>query len=263
MKTLACATLRCGAVRLLSVLLFILLLQSCAKNALVTPPAAGLSVIPTPATVLPVRTILVQPFKSFVTTYNVPLTNTNDAITLGSGVFSVPTNPEQYQNAEVGFAFRSNRQGSAIGLGLMLPANGYAHTVTLWDSATQEVLARVSVTESNGAFTYTNLTRAIVILANHGYVVGYNTLAIGNPLDTYSAGNEFYLVNGIYVDGGLGRDLPLVPFTQEFITVEKTFVYNYGINEPPANLFPPAADWSSSPNGFFGLSDITFSTPEL
>jgi hypothetical protein len=89
-------------------------------------------------------------------------------------------------------------------------------------------------------------------------VVGFNTLATGNTINTYSPGNWIYLVNGIYVDGGLGNDLPLFPFREGTITVENGFSYNYGDGQVPANLFPPSPTWNDQPNGFPGLCDVAF-----
>jgi hypothetical protein len=191
---------------------------------------------------------------------HVPLTNTNLAIGLVSASLDEDTRTGfVYNQAEVGFAFRSSVSGTAIGLGTMLPAAGFIHTITLWDSATQTILASINVTgASRGAFTYADFPTTVTLQAGHGYVVGYNTLAIGNPLNTYSPGNSIFGINGIYVDGGQGSDLPLLPFTEGTITVENAFLYNYGNGRAPANLFPAAATWNDEANGFIGLCDIAF-----
>jgi hypothetical protein len=263
MYTLLRATFR-RLVRLLPALsfvfLFAALLQGCVKDSFtISPiPFPGPSPFPPhPINLYPTQT----PFQAFVTKYNVPITNTSETIGLSSGTFDSYTRSGTfvYFGAELGFAFRSSVAGTALGLGTLLPATGFAHTVTLWDSATQVVLATATVTgQSASVFTYADFASTVPIQANHGYVVGYNNLAIGIPVDTFSTGNEIYLVSGILVDGGQGSNLPLFPFTEGTITVENAFEYLYGDGQPPAILFPAAANWSSQPNGFFGLCDIAF-----
>jgi hypothetical protein len=242
------------------VLLFAGLLQGCVKDSFVISPVP--TPIPTPVPIHPINYYPTQtPFQAFVTKYDVPFTNTSESIGLSAGDFDTYTRSGTlvYSAAELGFAFRSSVSGTILGLGTMLPATGFAHTVTLWDSATQLVLATATVTnQSPSIFTYADFSATVPIHADHGYVVGYNTMAIGNPVNSSSTGNDFYLVNGIYVDGGQGSDLALFPFTEGSITVENAFEFNYGDGEPPANLFPAASNWSSQANGFFGLCDIAF-----
>ena len=241
------------------VLLFGALLQGCVKDSFVISPPIP---IPTPIPIHPINYYPLQtPFQAFVTRYNVPITNTSESIGLSAGDFDQETRSGTfiYSAAELGFAFRSSVAGTMLGLGTLLPATGFAHTVTLWDSATQIVLATATVTnQSASVFTYTDFAATVPIQANHGYVVGYNTLAIGNPVNSSSNGNDIYLVSGIFVDGGQSSDLALFPFTEGTITVENAFEFNYGDGQPPADLFPTASNWSSQANGFFGLCDIAF-----
>jgi hypothetical protein len=264
MNTLLPTTFRRRQTRLLSALtlafLFTVLLQSCAKDSMVISPSPV--PIPTPIPIHPINYYPTQtPFQAFVTKYNVPITNTSETIGLSSGDFDTYTRSGifVYTAAELGFAFRSSVAGTVLGLGTMLPATGFAHKVTLWDSATQTVLATASVTgQSVSVFTYADFGATVPIQANHGYVVGYNTLAVGNAVNSFSTGNEIYLVNGILVDGGQGSNLPLFPFTEGTITIENAFENNYGDGQPPADLFPTASNWSTQANGFFGLCDIAF-----
>lgn len=263
MNTLPLPTF-CRLVRLLPrlsiVFLIAVLLQGCAKDSFTIspvpfPPPSPFP--PHPINLYPTQT----PFQAFVTKYNVPVTNTSESIVFTKVDFGLYTRSGTliYDEAELGFAFRTSVSGSIIGLGTMLPATGYAHTVTLWDSATQVVLATTTVTgQSASAFTYEDFASIVPIQANHGYVVGYNTLAIGIPVDTFSTGNYSYLIDGIYVDGGQGNNIPLFPFTEGTITVENAFEFNYGDGQPPANLFPAASNWATPGNGFFGLCDIAF-----
>jgi hypothetical protein len=242
------------------VFLFAALLQGCAKDSFTLSPLpfpAPSPFPPHPINLYPTQT----PFQAFVTKYNVPVTNTSESIWLTVGDFGTYTRSGTlvYYEAELGFAFRTSVAGSILGLGTLLPATGFAHTVTLWDSATQVALATTTVTgQSASVFTYTDFASTVPIQANHGYVVGYNTLAIGIPVDTFSTGNDFYLVDGILVDGGQGSNIPLFPFTEGTITVENAFKFNYGDGQPPANLFPTASNWGTPGNGFFGLCDIAF-----
>jgi hypothetical protein len=242
------------------VFVFAGLLQGCAKDSFTLSPVpfpAPSPFPPHPINLYPTQT----PFQAFVTKYNVPVTTTSESIWFSTVDFGTYTRSGTliYSEAELGFAFRSSVAGTALGLGTMLPATGYAHTVTLWDSATQVVLATATVTgQSASVFTYSNFAATVAIQANHGYVVGYNTLAIGIPLDTFSTGNDFYLVDGILVDGGQGNNIPLFPFTEGAITVENAFSLKYGDGQPPTNLFPAASDWGTPGNGFFGLCDIAF-----
>jgi hypothetical protein len=245
---------------LLPALTLALLLQGCAKDSMVISP--GPIPIPTPIPIHPINFYPIQePLQAFVTKYNIPITSTSESIGLTTGYFDTYTRSGavEYNAAELGFAFRSSVSGTILGLGTLLPATGFAHTVTLWDSATQTVLATASVTGQSGSvFTYTDFATSVAIRADHGYVVGYNTLANGNPLNSYSTGNAFYVVTGILVDGGQGSDIPLTPFTTGTITVENTFENNYGDGQPPTNLFPTASDWIGQNVGFFGLCDIAF-----
>jgi hypothetical protein len=250
---------RRNVLRVLPAFLLAFLFQACTKESFVTSP------IPTPIPIpIPIRPINLYPtqtpFKTFITKYNIPITETNSAIGLTAVDFGLDTRSGMiYDQAEVGFAFRSSVAGVVNALGTMLPASGFIHTVTLWDSATQTVLANANVTsQSTSTFTYVDFSTTVPIQANHGYVVGFNTLAMGNPANTYSPGNSLYAVNGLFVDGGQARDLPLFPFTTGTITVENGFSYNYGDGRPPANLFPASSTWNDQPNGFVGLCDVAF-----
>jgi hypothetical protein len=263
MNTLPRATRR--LVRLLSnlsvILLFAALIPSCAKDGLaVSPVTVALPIAnQTPMIIPPIHPILPQePVQAFITTYNVPLTSNDEALGL-----ALAAGLGYGDNAEIGFAFRSSVAGSIIGLGTLLPSTHFSHTVTLWDSATQVKLATIAVpNNSTTVFTYAAFAAAVSIQANHAYIVGFNSLAIGNTmLNENSPGNWFYSPQGLFVDGGLGSDLPLLPFREGNITVENAFAYDYGTIRVPVNLFPPASSWNGQPNGFFGLCDIEFAVP--
>jgi hypothetical protein len=253
------SAIRRNVLRVLPAFLLAFLFQACSKDALITSPLP--TPIPLPIPIHPINFYLTQtPFQAFITKYDIAMTNTNLTIGLTSAGLDQDTRTGFiYNQAEIGFAFRSSVAGTVNGLGTMLPATGFIHTVTLWDSATQTILAGINVTsESTAKFTYADFATGVPIQANHGYVVGYNTLAIGNAINTYSPGNSIFGVNGIFVDRGAGTNLPILPFTEGTITVENTFFYNYGDGRAPADLFPAASTWNGQPNGFPGLCDIAF-----
>jgi hypothetical protein len=161
------------------VLLFAGLLQGCVKDSFVISPVP--TPIPTPVPIHPINYYPTQtPFQAFVTKYDVPFTNTSESIGLSAGDFDTYTRSGTlvYSAAELGFAFRSSVSGTILGLGTMLPATGFAHTVTLWDSATQLVLATATVTnQSPSIFTYADFSATVPIQADHGYVVGSMSMA--------------------------------------------------------------------------------------
>ena len=267
MNTLRHATRRSRLARLLSnlslILLFTTLIPGCAKDGLAVSPVTAAVPIAnqTPMIIPPIHPVLPQePFQAFVTTYNVPPTNTNVPISLqaewyGEGI--------PYDNAEQGFSFRSSAAGNIIGLGIMMPVSGYSHTVLLWDSATQVILATAVVKGIDSAFTYTSLTTSVPIQANHAYVVGYSTLAIGNTPGQFSKGNEFYGIQGFLVDRGEGLSIPMLPFREGNITVEDAVSDNYGSGAVPANPFPIPACWAPPGQSrlILGICDIEFAIP--
>jgi hypothetical protein len=203
----------------------------------------------------------VTPMQAFITKYNIPLTPTDTALFLPAVDFYGIPDQGQYDQAELGYAFRTSAVGFVFELGTLLPDSGFIHTVTLWDSATQSVLAQLTVTNLSGsAFTYAGLdsSTAILLQANHGYVIGLNSTAVGNPVNSSSVGNNVYAPNGLFVDQGAGSDISLLPFTEGPITVERGFIYNYGYQAQPASFFPPSSSWQSQDNGFLGICDFGF-----
>ena len=164
--------------------------------------------------------------------------------------------------AEVGYAFRCSVAGAVTSLGVLLPTTGFQHTVTLWDSTTGQVLAQTNVPSINGGkWTYVSLALAgqsVVIQPDHGYIVGFNSLAVGNPINTFNAGNEIYILDGIYTGGGAGPKLPILPFTRGPITFENYYLVNYD-TPVPMPIFPPTAASAFSSNfDVPGVCDIGF-----
>lgn len=165
--------------------------------------------------------------------------------------------------AEIAYAFRTSAPAAVTSLALLLPAAGYSHTVTLWDSATGAVLAQTSVPSlDSGHWTSVSLAlmnQAVPILPGKGYIVGYNTLAIGGTLDTYSPGNNLYLLYGIY-DFSQGPDKstfrPIMPFTEGLISFEGIWQNNY--DEPLRIASPGVTPATNYVNGVPGVIDIGY-----
>jgi hypothetical protein len=207
------------------------------------------------------NTPTVTPMQAFITKYDIPATPTDTATALlPVDMYGIP-NKGEYNQAEFGFAFRTSTPGVVFELGTLLPDSGFIHTVTLWDSATQTILARTDVINlSKISFSYTGLDSSTVVTlqANHGYVIGLNSTAVGNPVNSASVGNMIYAPQPLLVDQGQGNTIFLCPFTEGPITVERGFIYNYGYQAQPSVFFPPASSWSSQDNGFLGLCDFGF-----
>jgi hypothetical protein len=232
------------ALQLVSVFLFSFVFQACLKLQ------------PDP---FPITTV--TPMQAFITKYNIPLSPTDTALFLTAVDFFGIPDQGQYDQAELGYAFRTSAAGVVFELGTLLPSPGFVHTVTIWDSATQTVLGPLNVTNlSSSSFAYAGLdsSTAILLQANHGYVIGVNSTAVGNPVNSSSVGNNVYAPNGLYVDQGAGSDISLLPFTEGTITVERGFIYNYGFQAQPASFFPPPSSWQSQDNGFLGICDFGF-----
>lgn len=166
--------------------------------------------------------------------------------------------------AEIAYPFHSTTAGAITSLGIMLPSKGFSHTVTLWDAASQQVLAQANVPSlDSGKFTYVSLAlanQAVVIQPNHEYIVGFNSLAIGNSLNTASPGNGIYILDGIYdfSNPQNSSKLPILPFTVGPITFEGYYVFNY---DTPISLPPfPGSGFLNIYSAFDvpGVCDIGF-----
>ncbi len=147
-----------------------------------------------------------------------------------------------------------------------MPTTGVQHNVALWDSASGQVLAVAQVPSlDSGQWTYLSLVptnQEVIIQANHGYIVGFNSLAIGDQINVPNTNNGVYFFDGIYTNniaggGGVGK-VPIVPFTEGPITYENYYTAYY--DDP--NARPPYPGTSfSNPFGAFdlpGVCDIGF-----
>lgn len=222
-------------------------------------------IIPVPPPIGVIQSLEQTPFKSYTDSL-FGLSSTGTILTIVAVALNDNSLPgssgQDLGQAEIGYAFRSSSDGAITSLGVLLPTTGFKHTVTLWDSATGQVLAQADVpTLTGGKWTYVSLAlagQAVPIVANHGYIVGFNSLAVGNPIGTFSPGNKIYILDGIYTLGGGGPKIPIIAFTKGPITFENqyTVLYNTPISNP---IFPPSG--SVGATGLFdvpGVCDIGF-----
>jgi len=221
--------------------------------------------IPIPPPIGVIQSLEQTPFKTYTDSL-FGLSSTGTILTISSVGLNDNSKPgssgESLGQAEIGYAFRLSVDGAITSLGVLLPATGFKHTVTLWDSATGQVLAQTDVpTITGGKWTYVSLAfagQAVPVVPNHGYIVGFNSLAVGNSIGTYSTGNDIYILDGIYTLGGGGPKIPIVPFTKGPVTFENYYLVGY--DTPITNpIFPPSA--SSAGFGPFdvpGVCDIGF-----
>lgn len=178
-------------------------------------------------------------------------------ITVGSN-FGAPS------QAELALAFRTSQLAHLTSLALLLPASGFTHTVTVWDSASGTVLAQINVPSLNaGHWTSVSLAavnKAIALIPGRGYIVGYNSLAIGSTINSASPGNQLFNWDGIFYvndNGGKGETLPILPFTKGVITFEAGWEMDYytSITTP---IFPGKKSPNESPQSLYGMVDIGY-----
>jgi hypothetical protein len=240
--------------------ILVMLASSCSKLGQIIP-------IPPPGVI---QSLEQTPFKSYTdsllalsVTNNVGSILTISAVALNDNTQHGSAGQDLGQ-AEIGYAFRSTVAGAVTSLGVLLPSTGYNHTVTLWDSASGQVLAQTDVpTLTGGKWTYVSLAlqnQAVVIQPNHGYIVGFNSLAVGNAIETANPGNSIYLLDGIYQFFGSGASakVPIIPFTRGPVTFENYYLipYNTPITQP---VFPPSGSSQFSSNfDVPGVCDIGF-----
>jgi hypothetical protein len=234
--------------RLVPVIFFALLLVSCNK----------ITGLPIPGGAIPFG--IVTPVRQYINTYNIGFSQTQPYLDLSTGGFddAIP-NGTTYQQAEIGIAFRTSVPGVVFELGIWLPDSSYVHTVTLWDSATQTILAQKNVYNYGKNFSYDTLSpnELVTLQPNHGYVLGVNSLALGNPLNAFNAGNEIFFTAGLTdFNPAASPNTPATPMTEGPITVETGFIYNYGILPTPSNPFPPV--FNNNSGGLTGLCDFGF-----
>jgi hypothetical protein len=102
------------------------------------------------------------------------------------------------------------------------------------------------------------VNQEVIIQPNHGYIVGFNSLAIGSTINTLNRNNAIYILDGIYINGPLEGKAPIVPFTSGPITFENYYLdyYDNPFNPPPF----PGTFFSNTIGAFDvpGVCDIGF-----
>jgi hypothetical protein len=150
---------------------------------------------------------------------------------------------------ELGYTFVASDTGTVYEIGIRLPDSGNTYTVTLWDAATQAVLARKNIeVNSPSGFAYYDLSSTneqVSIAANHTYVISVNT----NPVNTPPAGKATDY--NIY-DIERTDQANIFPMTEGYITYQ--YEYTQASYTP---TFP--GQLSVYQNFLNGIVDIGFS----
>ncbi|MFL5742150.1 MAG: hypothetical protein ACJ75B_18145 [Flavisolibacter sp.] len=237
--------------RVPAILCLILFCQSCYRDpSFLHPPVH-----------FPIQILEQTPLKSFLDSING--LGSSVQLTIQSVTINNPFIPhaEVPGQAVIGYSFRSSVAGKVTSLGIRLPARAFSHTVSLWDSVTRQILAQADVPSlDSGKFTYVSLSflnRAVDIQPDHPYIVGFNSLANGSALNTYSSGNNIYSLNGIYHFFQGGNSLtPIIPFTKGAISFESYYYlpYNSILSLPS----PAEVQAITNTNLVSGLCDIGF-----
>ncbi len=149
---------------------------------------------------------------SMVNPFNQYLQHTGDTIKITVDNASFPI--------ELGYTFTASDTGTVYEIGIRLPDSGNTYTVTLWDGATQAVLARENIkVNSPTGFSYYDLTSTnaqVSIAANHTYVISVNT----NPVNLPPAGKA---VDYNIYDITRTDQANIFPMTEGYIT----YLYEY------------------------------------
>jgi hypothetical protein len=241
---------------LVALLLLLLLGSSCYKYN------------PLPPGVVDSLKLLEQhPFESYLDSLEALTINTDSElvtyIPVGINDPNLKEDDSSTGQQEIAYAFRSSVGGLINQLGVYVPFGGYTHTVTVWDSATGEVVSQANVASASPGWSFTDLVsigQEATILPDHGYIVGFNSDAVGVPINTVSQGNEVYLIDGIYdfksnpPPGGI----PMIPFTWQSITYEGFYAVSYD-TPISAPIFPGKSSIETHDiTGFVGGCDIGF-----
>jgi|HubBroStandDraft_1064217.scaffolds.fasta_scaffold96914_4 hypothetical protein len=231
-------------------------ITSCSKVPIVNPPI--------PITVL--HTLEQFPFQAYLDSIQALAPGIEFMINAGELQDPKVQHAEVPGQCESAFAFRSSTSGAVTSLGVLEPSTGYVHEVTLWDSATGQVLADTWVKSlDSGHWTYYSLAlfgEEVPIQANHGYIVGFNTLAVGSEVGDASVGNDIYVLYGPWdyrdYPGTAPGFLPIYPIISGPITYEgqEVIFYDTPISVPPFPGTTPAGYFASQT--ILGVCDIGF-----
>lgn len=163
--------------------------------------------------------------------------------------------------AELAFAFRTSAPGFVNALGVYVPEVGYTYTVTLWDSATGTVLAQADIYSASAGWSYIALQAAsyVQLQPDHGYIMGYNSAPVGEPLNSNELGGGVYRIFGLYdfkVPVPESALVPLFPMIYKSFTIEGSYEVDY--REPISAPLFPTGNANGNTNGFAGACDIGF-----
>jgi hypothetical protein len=234
-------------------------ITSCSKVPLTNPP------IPLPN----ILSLEVFPFQDYLDSLNALATDSINTQTIATYLYDpLIAHAEVPGQEELAYAFRTSVPGAVTSLGILEPATGYTHTVTLWDSATGEVLAQAYVPSlDSGRWTYVSLAltgQEVPIAANHGYIVGFDSRSQGGPIGTATPGNNIYIIMGIFDNrsnpAGFGYS-NIDPFTSKTFSFEGEYMTFYNNSTPLVG--PPFPGGLNNLNGdpynnLFGICDIGF-----
>jgi hypothetical protein len=187
-------------------------------------------------------------------------------LTLSAAGIDDPTiqHAEVPGQAEFAISFRTSVAAALTSLALDLPDSGFTHTVTLWDSTTGAVLAQSDITTRiSGKWSSVNLAllgQAVQLVPGNGYILGLNSLAVGNAEDAPGPGNEIFVLYGIYdfSQGPAKSSLRnIMPIVEGPITFESTWIVYF---DPPATApaFPGTQPTSGDPHTVSGLVDFGY-----
>jgi hypothetical protein len=150
---------------------------------------------------------------------------------------------------ELGYSFIVSDTGTVYEIGIRLPDSGNIYPVTLWDGATQTVLARQNIKVSSPTgFSYFDLTSTnaqVSIAANHPYVISVNMTPTNPPPAGAPVDYDFYDIRR--TDEG-----NIFPMTKGYVTYQYEYTQTCYTPTFPANL-------SEYLNYINGIVDIGFS----
>lgn len=104
------------------------------------------------------------------------------------------------------------------------------------------------------------LGQAVQLVPAKGYILGLNSLVVGNAEDAPGLGNDIYVLYGIYdfSQGPAKSSLRFVmPIVEGPITFESAWIVNF---DPPvtAPAFPGTQPTSGNPHSVAGLVDFSY-----
>jgi hypothetical protein len=160
------------------------------------------------------------------------------------------------QQKEVGYSFQATKKGRIYAMGIRMPQVGQDFKVTVWDSASRQIIKQKIITNNSGSgFSYidlssTSVNEEIDIDAGKTYVITVNTTA----LTAATANRQWYMLNKV----GINSDF--LPVTKGHIQIRAGM---YSSAPAPTPLFPDKTNFSVfGLHLLFGLTDIGFYATE-